>query len=164
METFFQAVLFLEENQRVELRFLKLLEPIIREKVGEEIFFKTKYQLQKNDMIFRPSSPLFPENLPEIVRSSKDNRLMMLIPHGMCPLEKDDFEGLENIWLSQYYLDIHPVTNKEYGNFVAETGHTPPENWQNRVYDETEKDLPVTNITLKDTEAYCKRFCQYSGL
>ena len=155
LETYFQAVLYLEEHQRVELRFLKVIEPIIREKIGDESFFKTKYQLNKNYEIFRPSTPIFPENLPKIVKSTKDNRLMVHIPGGMCPIEKDDLEGLENIWLSQYYLDLHPVTNKDYANFIAETGHTPPENWENGMYAEAEAFLPVTNITLNDAEAYC---------
>ncbi len=37
----------------------------------------------------------------------------------------------EPIWLPTFYIDVHPVSNSVYARFVAATGHTPPQHWDN---------------------------------
>lgn len=156
IHTFCHTLQFLEKHHRFELRWLKLLEAPVRDQVGTERYDQIQEQLTQNEVAFTPSITLFPENFPTVVRSGKDNRLMRLIPHGLCPLDAEELGGVERLWLPQYYLDVHPVTSGDYATFVAEKQYTPPTHWEGQEPDEAEKDLPVTGITYEDAEAYCE--------
>ncbi len=55
-----------------------------------------------------------------------------------------------------FYIDIKPVTNKQYAEFVNETGHQAPENWPDGKLPENMEDHPVVYITLEDAESYAQ--------
>ena len=48
------------------------------------------------------------------------------------------------------------VTNKEYAEFIKETGYKAPKNWINGMYDDGEDDFPVNYVSYTDAEEYCK--------
>jgi hypothetical protein len=153
---FFYALDYLAKIRYYHYPLLQLLLPPITEKVGEIPVAQAKKSSDSVDTRkFLPQS-FIPQNLPPIVRSCKDGRLMQLVPAGLCPVDSEDWGGLENIWLPQYYLDIHPVTNADYAKFVAETQHRPPASWQDSELITIQKNLPVTGIPYQDAEAYCK--------
>ncbi|RZQ64422.1 SUMF1/EgtB/PvdO family nonheme iron enzyme [Amycolatopsis suaedae] len=61
----------------------------------------------------------------------------------------------EPVWLPDYYIDVYPVTNAEYGRFVAATGHHPPRHWaEDGTWPADIADHPVVFVTWTDAAAY----------
>ena len=54
------------------------------------------------------------------------------------------------------YVKRTPVTNKEYTEFIKETGYKTPSNWTNGTYPQGEDDFPVNYVSYLDSEEYCK--------
>ena len=55
--------------------------------------------------------------------------------------------------LPAFWIDKFEVTNAQYLEFVDETGHEPPRIWGGE-YSEDWDDLPVTDVSLYDAQAY----------
>ncbi len=55
-----------------------------------------------------------------------------------------------------FYIDATEVTNAQYKAFVDATDHKPPSHWVDSTYAEGEADLPVTNVSFEDAEAYAR--------
>ncbi|GGJ01559.1 hypothetical protein GCM10011581_43450 [Saccharopolyspora subtropica] len=62
----------------------------------------------------------------------------------------------EPVWLPAFYIDVHPVSNAEYSLFLAATGHTPPQHWEDGKFPEYLADHPVVFVTWKDAAAYAE--------
>ncbi|MFI7677200.1 SUMF1/EgtB/PvdO family nonheme iron enzyme [Actinophytocola sp. NPDC049390] len=62
----------------------------------------------------------------------------------------------EPIWLPTFYIDVYPVTNDEYARFVAATGHTPPQDWEDGRPATDRGDHPVVFVTWSDAAAYAE--------
>ncbi|HEX8397028.1 MAG TPA: SUMF1/EgtB/PvdO family nonheme iron enzyme, partial [Pyrinomonadaceae bacterium] len=58
------------------------------------------------------------------------------------------------ISVADFYLDQTEVTNEEYAEFVAETGHAAPDYWQNGKPSDDQKKLPVTNVAYFDARDF----------
>ncbi|MGB9700648.1 MAG: formylglycine-generating enzyme family protein [Thermodesulfobacteriota bacterium] len=56
------------------------------------------------------------------------------------------------VMLEDYYIDVHPVTNYQYGRFLKETGHRPPLLW--RVEGWNDPLQPVVGVGWNDARAY----------
>ena len=54
------------------------------------------------------------------------------------------------------YIKNTPVTNKEYKEYIVETGAKIPYNWTNGNYPNGEDDYPVNYITYEDIIRYCE--------
>ncbi|MCK6529818.1 formylglycine-generating enzyme family protein, partial [Myxococcota bacterium] len=61
-----------------------------------------------------------------------------------------------------FWMGRHPVTNEEYGKFVAETGHPPPVSWQDRRFNEPRQ--PVVMVSFGDAQAFCAWLGRKGGL
>ncbi|MEV5296480.1 SUMF1/EgtB/PvdO family nonheme iron enzyme [Amycolatopsis methanolica] len=61
----------------------------------------------------------------------------------------------EPIWVSDFYIDVYPVTNSQYAQFLTATGHPAPQRWSE---ENVEKlgDHPVVFVTWNDATAYAK--------
>ncbi|MCZ6598800.1 MAG: bifunctional serine/threonine-protein kinase/formylglycine-generating enzyme family protein, partial [Planctomycetota bacterium] len=55
--------------------------------------------------------------------------------------------------LAAFWIDEREVSNREYKRFLDATGHPAPEFWGGR-YDEAWDDLPVTQVSFFDAEAF----------
>ncbi|HSG67913.1 MAG TPA: SUMF1/EgtB/PvdO family nonheme iron enzyme, partial [Bacteroidales bacterium] len=61
-----------------------------------------------------------------------------------------------------FYIDNHPVTNREYYEFLRDADYAPEDNtnflkhWQNNIYPEGMADEPVVYITYEDALAYAE--------
>lgn len=64
--------------------------------------------------------------------------------------------GNEPIWLPSFYIDVYPVTNDEYARFIAATGHTPPQDWEDGPPAAERGDHPVVFVTWNDAAAYAE--------
>ena len=53
------------------------------------------------------------------------------------------------------YIKKTPVTNKEYAEFINNTGYQVPKNWINNTYSDGEDDYPVNDVSYNDAKAYC---------
>jgi formylglycine-generating enzyme required for sulfatase activity len=100
------------------------------------------------------------KNQQEFIVNPKDGSLLVKIPAG--EFEMGDGEVAycprHRVQLADYYIGVFCVTNQQYGQFVAATGHRPPNNndWQRSEY----ADHPVVNVSWDDAQAYC----QWAGL
>jgi len=79
-----------------------------------------------------------------------DSRLanMVLIPGGTFlfgPKKKERYLG-------PYFMDIYPVTNKEYAAFLEATGHEPPLFWNDERFNKPNQ--PVVGVSYEDCQSY----------
>jgi len=58
--------------------------------------------------------------------------------------------------LDTYYIDKYPVTNAQYGRFVAGTGHRTPINWSKGKFVPGKVFHPVTMVSWFDARDYCE--------
>ncbi len=53
-----------------------------------------------------------------------------------------------------FYIDRYPVSNSEYEDFVAATGHQTPFHWRGGKFPVGQEKRPVVNISYEDAKAY----------
>lgn len=76
---------------------------------------------------------------------------MVLVPPGAFLFGEDNRETL----LEPYYIDIYPVTNKHYREFLEETKYRSPRIWETNP-EVAADDMPVTGVSWMDALQYCK--------
>jgi formylglycine-generating enzyme required for sulfatase activity len=59
------------------------------------------------------------------------------------------------VWLDEFYLDKNEVTNKEFKEFVNQTGYKSEGDWE-KYYSDGQDDYPVIGVTWTDANEYCK--------
>ncbi|MFN8463898.1 MAG: SUMF1/EgtB/PvdO family nonheme iron enzyme [Caldilineaceae bacterium] len=62
--------------------------------------------------------------------------------------------------LPSFYISRYPVTNAQYGRFVAATGYACPSHWAGGHVPSGREDHPVVNVGWYDAQA----FCDWSGV
>jgi len=87
----------------------------------------------------------------------KDNVVMVLITGGtfdMGSTEGDpDERPVHTVFINDFYMDIHEVTNRQYEKFLLETGRSEPPFW----YPEYDRpDDPVIGVSWHDAVAYAE--------
>jgi len=85
--------------------------------------------------------------------NDKDGSILELIPRGEFPFGK----GQIVILLPNYYLAVYPITNKQYFEFVLDTGYPPPQglDWKKGKYDKRRSENPVVGVSWYDAKEYC---------
>ncbi len=77
----------------------------------------------------------------------------------------DNEQPVHTVFVDGFYMDIKPVTNRQYQRFVVETGHPPPFldrqwasefNWKGLNFPEGMDDLPVVLVNWHDAQSYAK--------
>ena len=53
-----------------------------------------------------------------------------------------------------FWLKKFPVTNEEYGKFLAATGHREPKEWNNRRFNQPRQ--PVVGVSWDDAQVFCQ--------
>ena len=105
-----------------------------------------------------PTNTPRPAATPTSGPSNKPNTVY--IPGGEFILGSDtgneDETPQQNMYINAFNIDIYPVTNAEYKEFVDATGHNPPRTWKEGAYPEGTADHPVIWVTWQDAQAYCE--------
>ena len=123
---------------------------------------------------FLSACELLSQDLPPNIVSEVDGKTMVLVPAGefimgtnrsdpenthlkigtVKPLYKDQ-RPEHKVHLDAFYIDQYEVTNSEYKKFIDDTQFPElPGHWEDGIYPEGEKDLPVTNVTWGEALAY----------
>jgi len=84
------------------------------------------------------------------VRHPTDGSLMVKVDGSVYQAGPSN----EPVWVSAYYVDVHPVSNAEYSRFIAATGREAPQHWEDGTFPEGRADHPVVYVTWKDATAY----------
>jgi transcriptional regulator with XRE-family HTH domain len=84
------------------------------------------------------------------VRHPLDGRLMARVDGSVFLAGP----GNVPVWLPTFYIDVYPVTNAEYAQFISATGHVPPQHWEDGRHSEALSDHPVVFATWNDAAAY----------
>jgi len=90
---------------------------------------------------------------------------MVLVPAG--EFEMGDGQDQEcpqhRVYLDAYYIGVYAVTNRQYAEFIRQTGHRQPDHadygeavWAEGSYPGEKADHPVVCVSWKDAAAYCK--------
>jgi formylglycine-generating enzyme required for sulfatase activity len=69
--------------------------------------------------------------------------------------DADEFPQ-RKVWVDDFYIDVHEVTNAQYKVFVDSMGVRPPPKWENGNYGIGEDGLPVISISWDEAAAYAK--------
>lgn len=77
---------------------------------------------------------------------------MALVPEGEFLMG----EERRRLWISAFFIDLAPVTHREYAVFVASTGHPPPEYWRQGEYPPERADHPVVAVSIDDARAFAR--------
>jgi formylglycine-generating enzyme required for sulfatase activity len=88
--------------------------------------------------------------------SRKDGTILVRIPAGEFEMGdgQDSDCPKHKVTLSEYWIGVYCVTNRQYAKFVAETKHRAPDN---RVWQKAAKaDHPVTDVSWDDCDVYAK--------
>jgi formylglycine-generating enzyme required for sulfatase activity/tRNA A-37 threonylcarbamoyl transferase component Bud32 len=82
----------------------------------------------------------------------RDGKEMVRIPAGKFLYGRNQ----EERELPVFWIDKTPVTNTEYGRFVAASGHKPPRHWKGERPPEAIAEHPVTYVSWHDAVAYAE--------
>ena len=101
-----------------------------------------------------PASKL--RRVTNLALNAKDSSILVRIPAG----EFEMGDGMvtdcpkHRVELSEYWMGVYCVTNRQYGRFVSATKHRAPDNslWQKGEL----LDHPVVNVSWDDAAAYAK--------
>ena len=106
----------------------------------------------------RPTNTPRPPRTPTSSPSDKPNTVY--VPGGEFVMGSDDNNEDETpqqmVFLDAFNIDVYPVTNVEYKEFVDATSHQAPRNWNEGSYTEDKGDHPVIWVTWHDAVAYAE--------
>jgi formylglycine-generating enzyme required for sulfatase activity len=58
--------------------------------------------------------------------------------------------------LPAFHIDVYPTTNSDYAQFIAATGHRPPEHWSGGAFPAELANHPVVFVSWHDADAYAQ--------
>lgn len=67
------------------------------------------------------------------------------------------------VMVDAFRISKYPVTNEQYAQYVAATGHRPPQHWRSDTPPSELFNHPVVNVSWHDANAYCAWLSQQRG-
>lgn len=94
------------------------------------------------------------------------------LPEGVVEVAASEFTigggetklPVERVFVRNFSIAETEVTNAQYAEFVKETNHSAPPDWQNGQFQKGKDNFPVTNVSFQDAEAFCKWLEKKIGL
>lgn len=90
-------------------------------------------------------------------RGNPAEPVMVSIPSGWftmgCESGRDDEKPVHRVWVDAFQIGARQVTNAEYAQFLAVTGHLKPPHWNAPNFDHPQQ--PVVEVSWHDAVAYC---------
>jgi len=73
-------------------------------------------------------------------------------------LGQSDEQPVHRVYLDEFFIDEHEVTNADYAKFLEATGHEPPPFWSSGAYHTGPAfaNFPVVGVSWYDADAYCR--------
>ena len=90
-------------------------------------------------------------HLEPLIRT-RDGATMALVPAGEFEMGPRGSRAF--VFLDDFYVDTHEVTNARYRRFVEETGHRPSPEWNDPSLSQPRQ--PVIGLAWADADAYCR--------
>jgi formylglycine-generating enzyme len=91
-------------------------------------------------------------------RALKDNMNMVLIPAGSVKvgsdIESDNEKPVHEVFVKEFYIDEHEVTNSQFRIFVEETGYKLPKHILFDRFNGPQQ--PIVGVSFEDAQAYAK--------
>ncbi len=85
---------------------------------------------------------------------------MVFIPGGTFRMGRDEGDEYERpaheVTVAPFFIDRTEVTNLQYYQFLKATGHPAPAHWSWGIYPSGQDNWPVTNVSWRDAESYCR--------
>lgn len=98
------------------------------------------------------------ESIPPEIRYKHPG--MVYVPAGETVLGANDGDPIEQpphrVEVEAFYIGLHPVTNREYREFIDSTGRGAPRSWPQGQIPVGQERHPVTWVSFEDAEAYCQ--------
>ena len=103
--------------------------------------------------------------LAPLVRNAQEGSVMVLVSAGEFEMGdgRDQNCPQHRVYLDAYYIGVYAVTNRQYAEFIRQTGHRPPDHadygeavWAEGSYPGEKADHPVVCVSWEDAAAYCK--------
>ncbi|MBU6352276.1 MAG: SUMF1/EgtB/PvdO family nonheme iron enzyme [Chloroflexi bacterium] len=69
--------------------------------------------------------------------------------------DSGDEQPIHQVYLSEYQIARHPVTNAQYELFVKANSYAAPKHWKNKKIPPGKENHPVVNVSWKDAQAFC---------
>jgi len=98
---------------------------------------------------------LISQNLPR-KKTDVINLPQLSIPKDMVVISGGSLQSaysnaVEDIVVASFLLDLMPVTNRQYNDFIEETNYLPPEHWWDKNFSKELLDHPVVGVSYEDT-------------
>jgi formylglycine-generating enzyme required for sulfatase activity len=104
----------------------------------------------------------------EIVKGTRSGIIepgVVRVPEGWfgmgCEAGRDDEKPVHRVWVDAFELGAYPVTNAEYGCFVAATGAVEPMNWKDANFSDPR--MPVVAVSWHEAVSYCEWLSAATG-
>ncbi len=111
------------------------------------IFSNSEESVQEiPDMVYVPAG--------EFIMGSSDEDIEMYLQMFIYrrPSRYTNEKPQHTVYLDAFYIDEYEVTNAQYGEFMAATGHFSPPYWEDELFNQPEQ--PVMSVTWEDAKAY----------
>ncbi len=120
------------------------------------ILYSCAFTIMFSCQIDQGSSEALPSHTTEDALGKLDS--MVLVPGGWfimgCNKGEEDEKPERKVWIDSFRITQYPVTNRQYAQFIAETGHRIPRYWKNKNCNAPLQ--AVVGVSWDDAVEYCR--------
>ncbi|MFK7802657.1 MAG: SUMF1/EgtB/PvdO family nonheme iron enzyme [Anaerolineae bacterium] len=128
-------------------------------RTGDEEFIHIHYDALSIRQAELPADDVLAELGKPVEQKVEETRSILPSAANMVPIDAGNYQvggDLElNMDISSFWIDRLETTNNQYAEFIAETGHPAPVNWDGTTYPLEQENHPVEGLTFDDADAYC---------